>query len=71
MMLIWVGAILSLAGVVWMASRSLRRVNPGPAWKPLHGGHGARGTGAWLKANWPGLGLVVLGIVLVLVSKML
>jgi hypothetical protein len=68
MILIWAGALLFVAGVVFLAIQPLRRGR-------LSGGRVASsGTleprqpagGFNLGANWPGLGLLALGAVLLL-----
>ena len=78
MVLIWLGAVLILIGVVFMALQPLRRgqlsggqlrggrLRSAQASDTLEPRRPARGFG--LKSNWPGLALVALGAVLVLAA---
>jgi drug/metabolite transporter (DMT)-like permease len=73
MVLIWLGAVLILIGIVFMALQPLRRgqlsggrLRSAQASDTLEPRRPARGFG--LKSNWPGLALVALGAVLVLAA---
>jgi hypothetical protein len=74
MMLVWLGALLVILGVVFMAAQ--------PLWRGRLSGGGQRradeprdtlepaspARGFGIKSNWPGLGLVALGAVLLLAA---
>jgi hypothetical protein len=70
--LIWIGALLMIAGVVYMAGQALWRGRLSRPRQSLPGGvtleperrEAAAGLG--FKANWPGLALLALGAVLLL-----
>jgi len=72
--LVWVGALLVVGGVVFMAAQPLlrgrlsggKRLRSGWASDTLEPERPAGGFG--IKSNWPGLALVVLGAVLLLVE---
>jgi drug/metabolite transporter (DMT)-like permease len=73
MTLIWLGALLVLAGVVFIAVQPLwgrlsggRRLRSGKPSDTLEPQAPARGFG--IKSNWPGLVLVAMGAVLLLVA---
>ncbi|HEX8168446.1 MAG TPA: hypothetical protein VF601_22010 [Beijerinckiaceae bacterium] len=71
---VWLGALLLIAGVVYMAAQplwrgrlsGLGRPRPGAPVDTLEPAKPAGGFG--LKANWPGLALVAAGAVLLLVG---
>jgi hypothetical protein len=74
MLLIWIGAFCVLGGVLFMASQSIRRGRLSDAGRS-RSAVGAdtlepKGrTGAFsLKANWPGLALMIVGGILLLVG---
>jgi hypothetical protein len=70
MFLIWVGALFVIGGVLFMATQAIWRGRLSDARRVQPTGSGAtleprpRGGGFGLKANWPGLVLVVLGGIL-------
>ena len=74
MVLVWVGALLVVGGVVFMAAQPLlrgrlsggKRLRSGWASDTLEPERPAGGFG--IKSNWPGFALVVLGAVLLLVE---
>ena len=74
MVLVWVGALLVVGGVVFMAAQPLlrgqlsggKRLRSGRASDTLEPERPAGGFG--IKSNWPGFALVVLGAVLLLVE---
>jgi hypothetical protein len=73
MLLIWGGALLVLTGVVYTATQAIRRgrlsedraSRPGLATTDTLEPR-ARNSGFGLKANWPGLALIVFGSILLL-----
>jgi len=72
--LVWIGALLVVGGVVFMAAQPLlrgrlsggKRLRSGWASDTLEPERPAGGFG--IKSNWPGFALVVLGAVLLLVE---
>ncbi|WP_088346854.1 MULTISPECIES: hypothetical protein [Rhodomicrobium] len=74
MTLIWLGALLILCGVLFMALQPilggrfsrLRRVRPARPGNTLEPEQPASGLG--FSANWPGLAMLALGAVLLLVG---
>ena len=74
MVLVWVGALLVLGGVVFMAAQPLlrgrlsggKRLRSGQASDTLEPQRPAGGFG--IRSNWPGFALVALGAVLLLVG---
>jgi drug/metabolite transporter (DMT)-like permease len=73
MTLIWLGALLVLAGVAFITVQPLwgrlsggRRLRSGKPIETLEPPAPARGFG--IKSNWPGLALVAIGAVLLLVG---
>jgi hypothetical protein len=74
MTLVLLGALLILAGIVFMAAQPIwrgrlsggRRLRSGPPSDTLEPPRPARGFG--IKSNWPGMALVVLGGVLLLIG---
>jgi hypothetical protein len=70
--MMWLGAMLSLGGIVWMGSRSLRHARPGMLRDTsLTGASETQAGHRWLAANWPGLAVTLLGIGVLLASQML
>jgi hypothetical protein len=77
MILIWIGALLVVAGVVFTAAQALWRGRLSDA-KPSRSGVASdtlepqgRSSGFSLKANWPGLAMIAFGSVLLLVGAAL
>jgi hypothetical protein len=68
-MMMWLGAILSLGGIVWMGSRSHRHNQPLTRFSDDE--RETVATQAWIAANWPGLGVVVAGAAILLASNLL
>jgi hypothetical protein len=72
MALIWLGAVLIIGGVVFMAAQPmlqgrlsrLRRVSPARPGNTLEPERPAKGFG--MNSNWPGLLMIALGTVLLL-----
>jgi hypothetical protein len=72
--LVWIGALLVVSGIVFMARQPLlrgrlsggKRLGSGQASDTLEPQRAAGGFG--IKSNWPGLALVALGAVLLLVG---
>ena len=72
MTLIWLGALLIIGGVVYMAAQTImqgrmsrvRPVSPARRGNTLEPERPAMGFG--LSSNWPGLGMIALGAVLLL-----
>ena len=74
MLLIWLGALMILCGVLFMATQAIWRGRlsqarrpqstvPAPTLEPRD-----RGGAFGLKANWPGFALVALGVILLFVG---
>lgn len=71
---VWIGALLFVAGVLFMAAQALWRgrlsgpgqSRPGAASDTLEPQPRERSGGFGLKANWPGIILVVVGAILLL-----
>jgi hypothetical protein len=76
--LVWIGALLFFAGVVFTAAQAIwrgrlsesRQARPGAAGTTLEP-RGSNTGGFGLKANWPGLGLIALGAILLLVGAVM
>ena len=73
MLIIWVGALLVVGGVVFMAAQPMwrgrlsgRRPRPAAAGDTLEPREPAAGLG--LRANWPGFALIALGVILLLIG---
>ena len=69
--LVWVGALLVIAGLIYMAAQPLRArlssgSRAGAAGGTLEPGRPSRGFG--LASNWPGLALAGVGAVLLLAA---
>ena len=77
MVLVWIGALLFVSGVVFMAAQPLlrgrlsggKRLRSGAASDTLEPQRPAGGFG--IKSNWPGLALVALGAVLLLAGAVI
>jgi hypothetical protein len=73
--LVWIGALLFVAGIVFTAVQALwrgrlsepRQARPGAAGTTLEP-RGSNTGGFGLKANWPGLALIAVGAILLLVG---
>src|SRR5829696_980666 len=71
MLMIWLGALLVIAGVLFMAAQPMWRGRLSKAAAPADGSlepsRPARGFG--FKANWPGFAMVAAGAILLLVGR--
>jgi hypothetical protein len=74
MSLIWLGALLILGGVLFTAAKALGRGRLSEPRPPLSGAANDTleprrpSSGLGLRANWPGLGLIALGAILLLMG---
>jgi hypothetical protein len=72
MVSVWLGALLFIAGIVYLAAQPLWRGRLSSLRRPASGGpvetlEPARPSGGFgIKANWPGLALLVVGALLLL-----
>jgi hypothetical protein len=78
-LLVWIGALLVFAGVLFTAWQALsrgrlsaaRRTRSGVAVDTLEPPAQERAGGFGLKSNWPGLALIGLGFLLLLIGGVL
>ena len=76
MLVIWLGALLVIGGVLFMAAQaiwrgrlSVKRPRSAPAGDTLEPAE--RGGGFGLATNWPGFALIALGAILLLAGAVL
>jgi len=70
MLVVWIGALLIVCGVIFMAIQAIRRGRLSEAKQTRSSGATLEpqrpGAGLGLKANWPGFVLIALGAILLL-----